>query len=146
MIARRTAFALTLLANPALAAPAGEAGTIRHLLHATFDRPEAPLTIDPVVVAHDHAIAGWSQEGRGGRALLRRHHGKWAIALCAGDALKGADLMLRAGVPAADAARLTADLARAEAKLPPARLALLASFDGVMMMDEQAAHGTAGHP
>ena len=53
-------------------------------LMATFDRPDARLKVEPVIVDGDVAIAGWAQDGRGGRALLRRVSGHWKIILCAG--------------------------------------------------------------
>jgi hypothetical protein len=53
-------------------------------LMATFDRPDARLKVEPVIVDCDVAIAGWAQDGRGGRALLRRVSGHWKIILCAG--------------------------------------------------------------
>jgi hypothetical protein len=59
---------LLLLAGPVLAQTADEAA-ISELLHTTFDRPEAPLTIAPVVVAGSHAIAGWAQAEMGGGAV-----------------------------------------------------------------------------
>ena len=142
---RRRDLLLVGLAWPAFAQPMADADTIRHLLHTTFDRPEAPLSVEPLVVAGDYAIAGWAQEGRGGRALLRRGHGGWAIALCSGDALKGTALLLDIGIPRPDAERLATDLATAEARLPPARLVLLASFEGVMML-EGGDHATAHTP
>ena len=63
---RCTATLMLLLAGPVFAQTADEAA-ISKLLHATFDRPEVPLTIAPVVVAGDHAIAGWIQADMGGR-------------------------------------------------------------------------------
>ena len=48
-------------ANPSAAASDDDA--IRELLMTSFDRPEARLAVDPVVVANDHAIADWTQSG-----------------------------------------------------------------------------------
>ncbi len=42
---------------------------ITAVLTARFDTPEAPLTVEPVTVQGKVAVAGWSQDGRGGRAL-----------------------------------------------------------------------------
>nr|WP_245278027.1 copper uptake system-associated protein [Rhizobium leguminosarum] len=37
-----------------------------------FERPDKPLDIAPVVIQADWAIVGWRQDGRGGRALLKK--------------------------------------------------------------------------
>ena len=39
-------------------------------MHGTFDRPDAKLTVAPVVVAGGHAVAGWTQGDMGGPQLL----------------------------------------------------------------------------
>ena len=36
-----------------------------------WDKPDAPLVVEPVVIEGDYALAGWVQLERGGRALLR---------------------------------------------------------------------------
>ena len=33
---------------------------IKGLMRKTWERPSAPLSVDPVVVVDDHAIAGWN--------------------------------------------------------------------------------------
>ena len=101
---RCTAALMLLLAGPVFAQTADEAA-ISNLLHATFDRPEVPLTIAPIVVAGDHAIAGWIQADMGGRALLRRKGEAWTLILCAGDGIKSQDTLAKAGIPARNAAR-----------------------------------------
>lgn len=132
-------------ALPAVADQPPAVDDIRHLLHATFDRPDAELVIEPVVVEGDHAIAGWTQGDMGGRALLRRAHGRWRVVLCAGDALREMPTLSQAGVPQAPAASLVRALAAAESGLDPARLAQLASFEGIMMIEaDDPHHGRAG--
>jgi len=124
-----------LAASPVFAADDGAA--IRQLLLATFDKPDAPLAVAPVVVAGDHAVADWSQGAGGGRALLRRaaHGGEaWSLVLCAGDGIRTADALRQAGVPAADADTLATRLAEAERAVSPERRALFSSFEGVVMM------------
>lgn len=153
-----TAFALAtaLLAGctPGRDAAVDEAA-VKQALAAQFDRPEAPLRVEPVVVEGDAAVAGWTQGERGGRALLRRHDTAWRIALCAGDGLQQATLLQEAGVAARDAAELVRRLGAAEAALPAAHRARFSTFDGVVRMDatgahppvDPAAHGAAhAHP
>lgn len=148
---RTMLFAAALTLSIALSGPAAlaseETAAVTQVMMSTFDKPEARLAVDPVVVAGDWAIAGWTQDGRGGRALLKRGAHGWAIHLCAGDALKGADALARIGIPADLAGSLAADLETAEAATDPARVALFASFEGVVEMDAEGHHPSpdAGH-
>lgn len=119
---------------------------IRHLMMHTFDRPETPLTVDPVVVRGDHAVAGWTQGTGGGRALLARDPARaaWRIVLCAGDGLRDVAMLQASGVPAADARALAQALAAAEADLPAEQRTRFSSFQGVVHVDAQGHHGPAG--
>jgi hypothetical protein len=121
-----------LLASLALAAmlasgpPAladGDAGAIRHLMMATFDKPEAPLTVDPVTVSGSVAVAGWSQGDMGGRALLKKHGDDWVLTLCSGDALKEAKSLQQFGLSADEAEAMAKAVVEAEARLDPALVA-----------------------
>jgi hypothetical protein len=104
-----------------------------------------PLTIAPVVVAGNHAIAGWIQADMGGRALLRRKGEAWTLILCAGDEIKSRDALAKAGIPVRDAAALEHDLAAAEGKLPRQHVAMLSRFEGMLMMDESGSHPPLDH-
>lgn len=129
-------------------AVASDRDAIREILMSTFDKPEARLVVDPVVVSGDHAIAGWSQGDMGGRALLRKKGSAWDVVLCAGDDLKKTDVLTKAGLPAAAAKSLSASLAAAEAKVAPDRLALFSKFEGLVMVSGDGHHGhsqPAGH-
>ncbi|KRR12452.1 hypothetical protein CP49_08075 [Bradyrhizobium valentinum] len=123
----------------ALAETAGEA-EIDTLLHGMFDKPGLTLKVSPVVIAGDFAIAGWTQGEMGGRALLRRKQGAWVLTLCAGDGIKSHDALHQAGVPAQDAILLDANLAVAEAKIDPQRVAMFSRFEGMVTME-----GTSDH-
>jgi hypothetical protein len=138
-LTRRAHLAALLLATcPAWAAD--DDAAIRAVLMQQFDKPEARLQVDPVVAQGEHAVAGWVQGERGGRALLRRQHGHWQIAACAGDALKDPRTLREAGVPGPDADRLARTLANAEARLPAATRQRLSSFDGLVRMDAAGQH------
>lgn len=148
MKATRRLVSLALVAaacGVGLPAHAADADAIRHVLMATFDKPEARLTVEPVVVRADHALAGWSQGERGGRAMLVRHHGQWQVVMCSGDGLKDAALLREAGVAPADATALVQALAAAEAALPSAHRARFSTFDGVLRLDAAGHHPPAGH-
>ena len=115
--------------------PTDDTEAIVGLLKGAFETKDSPLSVEPIVVAGDYAIAGWAQAGNGGRALLKKTAHGWAVHLCSGDGLKDAANLVKIGVPDADAATLADALATAEAKLDPALLAQFSRFDGTMMVD-----------
>lgn len=141
-------FALTIHWSICFAAPAGpDEAAISQLLHGMFDKPQEPLSVEPIMVSGHHAIADWAQGEMGGRALMRKSRGTWAIILCAGDGLKTKDALVKAGVPDPDAERLEKKMASAEASLPPEKTAIFSRFEGVVMMNGDAdqhkpAHGS----
>jgi hypothetical protein len=74
-------------------------------LKLMFETADKPLELTPVVaVQADWAIVGWRQDGRGGRALLKKTHHGWSIYLCSGDSLKDAGTLQKIGLSANDAA------------------------------------------
>lgn len=150
---RLTTFALAFslaaaLIQPLQGCPAGahEAAEVEitHVLKGTWDKPDQPLQVAPIVVESDVAIAGWTQEGRGGRAFLRRKNGEWMVVLCAGAMLKEKDSLLKLGLADDLAGRLAAALATAEAALPAGSIARFDSFEGMIMIGADG-HGAHGH-
>lgn len=139
----RFALAAVLLAGAAPLWAGDDIAAVRHVLMSQFDKPEARLTVDPVVIAGDAAVASWVQGERGGRALLFRHGAQWQIAICAGDALKDAKVLQESGVKPGDAKTLAEALARAEAGVPAAQRAKYSTFDGFLRMDAQGQHPPA---
>lgn len=142
----RTTLAATLFCV-SLAATAADAtadrNAVRHVLMAQFDKPEARLQVEPVVVVGDAALAGWAQGERGGRALLFRKGNQWQIAVCGGDGLKDAKVLHDAGIEPADAQALATSLVAAEARLPAAQRAKFSTFDGLMRMGAEGQHPPA---
>lgn len=134
---------LVYLPVPALAHD--DAGTIRHVLMNMFDRPDARLTVDPVTVEGDIAVAGWAQGGMGGRALMRRMSGSWQIVLCSGDALKEARGLKQFGLDEQQALAMSSAIAKAEAGLDPALVEKFSRFDGIVMMGADGTHPPAGN-
>ncbi|MBY5357672.1 copper chaperone PCu(A)C [Rhizobium leguminosarum] len=129
-----------------MAMPDDPQRTIPKTLKTMFETADKPLTVEPVVVQGDWAIAGWQQDGRGGRALLKKGHHGWRVHLCSGDGIKDAASLQNIGLSAEDAAALAAKLRDAETKLDPKVLALFASFEGtVMMADDSSAGAHGGH-
>lgn len=131
--------ALVLSVASAMAGVADDEVSITRLMKQQFDKPEAPLTVAPVVVKGDFAIASWAQGERGGRALLKRYHGAWEISVCAGDGLTNPAVLQTAGMTSPQADALAKALARAEAKLTLAERARFSSFDGMLRL------GAGGH-
>lgn len=133
-----TFVALCSVVGAAIAGPDEDA--VRHLLHATFDKPEQKLVVDPVVVTAGYAIAGWTQGDMGGRALLQNKQGQWTVILCAGDGIKTADALRQAGLVPNAASALAQALAKAEQAIPAERLAAFSRFEGLLRMDEAGHH------
>nr|WP_315466281.1 copper uptake system-associated protein [uncultured Rhodoferax sp.] len=131
-------------AHGAALAPKGtDAEQIASVMKKQFERPDAPLNVAPVTVLGHYAVAGWTQGGKGGRALMQKDANGWFIAVCAGDGLKDAKVLQSTGMPAEQAAPLAAAVKAAEAKLGKDQLALFASFEGMLNVGP-AGHGAAG--
>ncbi|MFM2119734.1 MAG: hypothetical protein RL722_1202 [Pseudomonadota bacterium] len=123
--------------------PATDLAAIRQVLMAQFDRPDARLQVHPVVIEGAHAVAGWRQGERGGRALMKRVGQEWQIALCAGAGLTQASLLKEAGLSAVAADALATKLAKAESALDATSRKRFDSFEGVVKMDAQGHHPPA---
>ena len=138
------ALATALSTGTPVLADDADAGTIRHLMMAQFDSPESRLTVEPVTVHNDIAVAGWAQGDVGGRALLRRLGADWRLILCSGDTLKQAKLLQQFGLNAEEAEGLVKAVVDAEAKLDPALVAKFSTFDGIVMVNRDGHHPPAG--
>ncbi len=92
-------------------------------------------------MAGDHAVAGWLQDQRGGRALLRKGPHGWRVVLCAGDSLLSPATLRSAGLAEADAEGLSQAVRQAESRQPAERVRQFALFRGVVKVDKDAAHG-----
>lgn len=110
---------------------------IEALMRATWDRPDAPLTVGPIAVDSDFAIADWTQGHMGGRALLTKRDGTWRVILCAGDGIRNETGLVSVGIPGRTATALARELAELERDAEPERLAAMARFAGIVRMDEQ---------
>jgi periplasmic copper chaperone A len=134
--------AFTCLFSSQVWAHGTDAEQISQVMMAQFDKPSDRLSVEPVVIQSDFAVAGWIQSGRGGRALLRKEHGHWSIVVCGGDGLKSATALAQTGMSKVAAEGLSKALAVAEAKLNPDMLKKFAMFDGIVKVD--AGHGAHG--
>ncbi len=136
----------TMLAPTWVLAHGNDAHDIAVVMKKQFDRPEAPLVVEPVTVVGDYAVAGWTQTGKGGRALLQKDKHHWVISVCAGDGLTQADVLKTTGMTAANAEKLSKAVTLAESKLSKDKLKLFASFEGMVKIDAAAGHGAHGAP
>lgn len=117
---------------------------IEALLKAQFDTPENPLTVAPITVQGDVAVAGWSQNGMGGRAFLRQDADGWFVEVCAGKGLLMPEMLTGLGLSEADAGALLASVTAAEAGLGAETIALFDSFDGELFIGREGhQHGAA---
>jgi hypothetical protein len=117
---------------------------IEALLKAQFDTPENPLTVAPITVQGDVAIAGWAQDGRGGRAFLRKDADGWFVEVCAGKGLLMPEMLTGLGLAEADAVALLAEVTAAESALGAETIALFDSFDGELFIGREGhQHGAA---
>ena len=105
-------------------------------LKAQFDTRENPLTVAPVAVEGDHALASWAQGDKGGRALLERRDGVWTIVLCGGADLRMPAFLTEHGVTGAEA--LSQMFNAAEDAQGADKVGLYSSFEGVVMISEPA--------
>ncbi len=112
----------------------------RRLLFQTFDKPEARLFVDAIVVEGDAAVADWRQAELGGRAFLKRKDQAWSIALCAGDALKDSSTLEKLGVSRPSAQALSKRLETEEKRLSPDILERFSRFDGMAAVEADGSH------
>lgn len=103
-------------------------------LKKQFETPESPLSVNPVALSGGWAVAGWSQNGQGGRGLLQKSDTGWFIYLCSGSSLKDYDMLVRAGVPEADARLIVEQLQVAEDSMTDEAVALQDSFEGTVVV------------
>ena len=108
---------------------------IKQMMKHQFDKPHAPLSVSPIAVVGDYALASWIQVDSGGRALLSRHHGKWSIVLCGGDGLTQVDVLEKTGMSKQVAVQLSKQLVEGESKLSPKHKKMFSMFKGEIKVD-----------
>ena len=143
-----TARFTTLLALAALSLLAGcneprpsdpaDVKAIQAVMRMTWDKPDAPLTVEPVVVVGHFAVADWSQPALAGRALLQRSADTWSVVLCAGNELLDPAIIEAAGVAPADARLLATQLMQVEKSMAPVRLERIGKFRSLVRMESSA--------
>lgn len=115
-------FLILIVAFTGTAFAADDAKDIRALINHKFDRPDATVVSEPIVIVQNFAVADWIQGEKGGRALLHKKNAQWEIMLCTGDSIRKANKMVDAGVPRQIASALAGKLSQVENNLPPENL------------------------
>lgn len=135
---------LALAATSVFACPSHNSDdqkNIRALINTTYDQPQKPVVIDPIVVQGQHAVASWIQQDKGGRVVLFRNtEGNWEIVLCSGKAVTEAEFLAATGISQTDADALAKKLIAAELTMDKEKIALFDSFNGVVRGAHQAGH------
>lgn len=122
------------------ATPASDTQAIEQAMKKLFDKPEVPLKVAPISVEGKWAVAGWTQDQRGGRAVLKKDDGRWSIQVCGGDGLRSATALEQLGIDSAAAERLARKVKAAEAALPAAQVRMFSLFEGTVRVDAGHAH------
>lgn len=125
---------LTLHANISMADD--EQSQITHTIKSQWEKPNAPLQVEPIVIVHNFAIADWFQQEKAGRALLHKQSNHWSVVVCAGDALKEIDSLVNSGVPEEEARKLNEAINKAEQQLSVTQLTKLSDFKAWTKMTE----------
>lgn len=112
-----------------------DAQSIEHAMKALFDKPGAPLKVAPVSVEGAYAVAGWIQNDRGGRALLKKESGKWSIQVCGGDGLKQVETLTMTGMDRTAANKLSQKVLAAEKQMSSDQVKKFAMFEGLVKVD-----------
>ncbi len=125
--------------------PSGDdVSQIAQMLKEHFDRAGSPLMVEPVSISGEWAVAGWSQDGRGGRGLLKKEDGQWFVYMCGGEGFKHAANLVQTGMPHDAAMAIATALADAEGKFGAEKIALFDSFEGVVEIGKDGHHGSHG--
>lgn len=119
-----SALALWLGAALPLRAETPSPAALTQVLRASFEQPDRPMQLDPVLAAGRWGLVGWRQDGRGGRALLRRDPA----------------VLQAAGMDAAEARALARRMTTAERQLSPRLSAELDRFPTLVQGAALAAH------
>jgi hypothetical protein len=132
---------LSSLFSPNVFADPAEEDAIRHVISSEWSKPEAQVEVNPVITSDEYAMAGWTQNERGGRALLKKTHGQWMVLFCGGEKLTEQAELHKLGIPAEIASQLLLKLNAAEKNVSSQRRERFSSFEGVVPVSgSQHAH------
>lgn len=93
-----------------------------------YDKPNLKVTTNPISINENFAIADWTQGNRGGRALLKKDNGHWAIITCGADEIKDLKNLKDAGISTNVAKALIEQLNQLEKSIDPNQIHLFSLF------------------
>jgi hypothetical protein len=93
-----------------------------------YDKPNLKVITSPISINENFAIADWTQGNRGGRALLKKDNGRWAIITCGADELKDLKNLKDAGISPNAAKVLVEQLNQLEKSIDPHQMYLFSLF------------------
>jgi hypothetical protein len=105
-----------------------EKNAIAAILHQQYDGT-AVAEVAPIILRRDYAVAGWTHDDAGGRALLNKEKGAWRVVAIAGEEMRDAQFLQQAGLSEKDAKALSNMVIAGERDVAEERLAKLDSFD-----------------
>lgn len=105
---------------------------IRDLMTAQFAAADEPVTVEPVTIRGDEALAGWSRDTAGGRAYLHKGRDGWSIVAYAGKEMFHSSLYQRYGMTPEAAIDLIKAEAMAEAALGHTTTVQLDRSEGIV--------------
>jgi hypothetical protein len=99
-----------------------EKAAIVNLVQSVHGGPSSATTVEPVVVRTKYGVADWVQGDTGGRALVHKDGAGWKVVATAGEEMRDASFLTKAGVPELEAKALANSLIATERQLPGAQL------------------------
>ena len=137
VLSLKVAAALWLVCNYA-SATGNDSVAITKTMKSMFDKADAPLSVDAVTTSSEYSLASWTQQSKGGRALLKKAGAKWEIVVCGGKDLLQTTTLEKVGLNHQQAHKLVADLKKIENQLPVSKRQQFDSFQ----LGEQSHHGS----
>ena len=136
IVSLKLAAALWLVCNCTFAGGV-DSDAITKAMKSMFDQPDAPLSVDAVTVSSDYGLASWTQQSKGGRALLKKAGATWEIVVCGGKDLLQTNVLEKVGLSHQQAQYLIAELKKTEKQLSAVKRKQYDSFQ----LGEQGHHG-----
>jgi len=137
VLSLKVATALWLVCNYA-SANGNDSVAITKTMKSMFDKADAPLSVDALTASSEYSLASWTQQSKGGRALLKKAGTTWEIVVCGGKDLLQKTALEKVGLSHQQAHKLVADLKKIENQLPVSKRQQFDCFQ----LGEQNHHGS----
>jgi len=137
VLSLKVATALWLVCNYA-SANGNDSVAMTKTMKSMFDKADAPLSVDALTASSEYSLASWTQQSKGGRALLKKAGTTWEIVVCGGKDLLQKTALEKVGLSHQQAHKLVADLKKIENQLPVSKRQQFDSFQ----LGEQSHHGS----